>query len=385
MKKIVFVYDHLYTGGISAYLLNILNYIEKYDFSSTLLVKSISPDVKKLIPENVAIKYIQDIPPIKKALLYVLRGGIPALVSILGRKKEQIISGKALQKLQMINAKYAGEHSDSYDIAVGLDLYWPNYYTALRINAEKKYLWAHPQYNSLKTDAKVDEEVYGKGDRLIAVSKKNADILKQFLSGIEEKIDYIENITDNDLIIEKSREETTEYFDENQLNIVSVCRLDNSSKRIDRIIACARILNEKNIDFTWRIVGDGPDKAYIQGLINESNLNNRVLLLGNKSNPYPYMAKSHIFVLLSQYEGVPIVVTEAMILGLPVIVSKYESAAMQVLPENGYILENDDETISVQTAEILEKIEKMQLKPRIEYRKDNTESYKKLDDLLEVK
>lgn len=384
MKKIVFVYDHLGTGGIASYLLNILSYISKYDFSVTLLVKSISADVQKSIPENVAIKYVQDVPVIKKFLLYIFRGGIPAIVSILRRDKKQVFSGKALQKLQLINAAYSGEHGEAYDIAIGLDLYWPNYYTALRINAEKKYLWAHPQYNSLKTDGKIDEQVYGKCDKLIAVSEKNAHILKQFLPGIKEKIDYIENITDNDRIIEKSKEEIMESFDENQLNIVTVCRLDNSSKRLDRVIACAKILKERNIDFIWRILGDGPDKGYVTELVKENNLWDRVILTGNKNNPYPYMAKSDVFVLLSQYEGVPIVVTEAMISGLPVIVSNYESAAVQVSPENGYIVENDDETISVCTADILEKLEKMQPKPRIEYRKDNKESYKKLDDLLEV-
>ena len=120
MKKIVFVYDHLGTGGIASYLLNILSYISKYDFSVTLLVKSISADVQKSIPENVAIKYVQDVPVIKKFLLYIFRGGIPAIVSILRRDKKQVFSGKALQKLQLINAAYSGEHGEAYDIAIGL-------------------------------------------------------------------------------------------------------------------------------------------------------------------------------------------------------------------------------------------------------------------------
>ena len=379
MRKIVFVYDHLQTGGIATYLLNILNYISNKNFDVTILVKSISEDIMKSLPDNVSVKYVEDISTIKKAFLYFVCGGIPAILSILFRDKKQVFSGKALQKLQLINAKYAQKYDEQYDIAVGLDLYWPNYYTALRISAEKKYLWAHPQYSSLKTNPKIDEEVYKNSDRIIAVSKKNADILKEFLPSLKDKIDYIENIIDNESIIKKSFEEVAETVNDSTLNIITVCRLDNSSKRIDRIVGCAKALKEKKVDFVWRILGDGPDKIYLENLIEESNVEDKLLLLGNRNNPYPYMVKSDVFVLLSQYEGVPIVVTEAMILGLPVIVSKYESAASQVSFDNGYIVQNDDTTIISETTEILEHFTKF----RIHYRKDNIKSYKKLDALLE--
>ena len=379
MKKIVFVYDHLQTGGIATFLLNIFEFTPIEQYEITLLVKSISEEVLSQIPKHVKIKYVREVPRVKKVLLYLFHGGLLSMLKLKFRKKEEVLSGKALQKLQSINAKFSEQFDDCYDVAIGADIYWSDYYIVLNVKANKKYLWIHPQYSVLKNSKDVDYKFFSVVDGVYAVSKINADNLKEVFPILSNKIDYIANFTSNSLIERKALEENVDY-DNSVLNIVTVCRLDNSSKRIDRIIKIAHALKQKGENFVWRIIGDGSDKEYIKELIDKHGVEHEVLLLGLKVNPYPYVKHSDVFVLLSSYEGVPFVVTEAMILGIPVIVSNYDSARSQVKEEFGFVVDNNDETIIKQVVDCLRDIKEF---VPYKYRVDNSDSLEKYNKILE--
>lgn len=380
MKKVVFVYDHLQTGGIAAFLLNIFKFTPTKEYSITLLVKSISEEVLKQIPKNVEIKIVKEIPKIKKIFLYLIHGGLFSMLKLKFRKKENILSGRALQKLQSINAKISEKMEDFYDVAIGTDIYWSDYYTILKINAAKKYLWVHPQYSVLKNNEKMDYSFFEYADGIYAVSEINANNLKTVFPTLAYKIDYMSNFISDSFIIEQAEKEKVEY-DSTVLNIATVCRLDNSSKRIDRIIRSAYILQQKGYEFVWRIIGDGPDKNYIEGLIARYGVEKEVCLLGLKVNPHPYVKASDAFVLLSSYEGVPLSVTEAMILGVPVIVSNYDSANRHVGKDFGFVVDNNDETIIDEVVKHLVNIKGFRCSKR--YHSDNENSILKYNKILE--
>ena len=67
------------------------------------------------------------------------------------------------------------------------------------------------------------------------------------------------------------------------------------------------------------IIGDGPDRLKIEKQIEKLHLSDDVSLLGNQSNPFPYLRKMDAFVLDSRYEGQGIVLLEAKALGLKLI------------------------------------------------------------------
>lgn len=384
MKKILFVYDHLYTGGVTTYLLELLGSIDAKKHQVTLMVKSAKEEMLKRIPEDIHVVYLPDIPRWKKALLFAFCGGFFATIRVLSRRifgnKKKGADGLSAQKLQMINAKHSSSHIEHYDIAVGADLYWSIYYTALKINADKKLFWIHPQYNAIGNNAKIDERILEKADKIFAVSNRNAEILKEYFPSLVGRIDYFENILNPENV--KARASAEECpFDKGAFDIVTVCRLDNSSKRIDRCVRCAEILRDMGLSFVWRIIGEGVDRPYIEGLIAQSGLGDRMLLLGERTNPHPFVKSSDAFVLLSRYEGVPLVVTEAMILGTPVVVSNYESARMQV-PENcGVVVDNNDTGAPEQAAMAL--CEMAKSPERIHYVHSNERSLVKLQMLLE--
>ena len=58
-----------------------------------------------------------------------------------------------------------------------------------------------------------------------------------------------------------------------------------------------------------------------------------MIILGKKTNPYPYMAACDVYAQPSRYEGKAVTVREAQTLGKPVLITAYETAPSQV--ENG--------------------------------------------------
>ena len=71
-----------------------------------------------------------------------------------------------------------------------------------------------------------------------------------------------------------------------------------------------------------------------------------VTLLGQQNNPFPYEVKCDVFFLPSRFEGKPISVTEAQILGVVPIVTDYSSAKEQISHmQDGIILDNNEEAI----------------------------------------
>ena len=88
------------------------------------------------------------------------------------------------------------------------------------------------------------------------------------------------------------------------------------------------------------IIGEGPLKIKIIRIIKALGLNDKVVLLGYKKNPYKYLAKAKALVLFSRFEGMPNVVLESMICKTPVIVSDFEGVEDIVLDkETGYIVQ----------------------------------------------
>lgn len=67
------------------------------------------------------------------------------------------------------------------------------------------------------------------------------------------------------------------------------------------------------------IVGEGPEREKLQRRIDELGLDQRILLVGAQSNPYPWMRQARLFVLSSEYEGLGIVLLEALACGTPVV------------------------------------------------------------------
>ena len=68
----------------------------------------------------------------------------------------------------------------------------------------------------------------------------------------------------------------------------------------------------------------------LKELIAQNNLEDSFILLGKKTNPYPYMKACDLYVQPSRYEGKAVTVTEAKILGKPILITNYPTARSQI-------------------------------------------------------
>lgn len=112
---------------------------------------------------------------------------------------------------------------------------------------------------------------------------------------------------------------------------------------MDRGIEAFRRLKEEGLAgrFQWVVIGDGDDLEAFQEMISENGLESLIFPLGMKPEPLPYLKQADAFFLPSRYEGKPISVSEAQILGVPPLVCAYESAREQIWDGiDGLVFEN---------------------------------------------
>ena len=127
--------------------------------------------------------------------------------------------------------------------------------------------------------------------------------------------------------------------------LISIGRLEKV-KGFERLIEAFAELIKETPNVELYLVGDGSERSGLERLIAEKKVGDKVKLLGFKSNPYPYLKSSDIFVCSSYAEGFSTVVTEALILGIPTVTT--ECAGMRELlgdSEYGLIVENSTKGI----------------------------------------
>ena len=122
-------------------------------------------------------------------------------------------------------------------------------------------------------------------------------------------------------------------------------RHDENQKKISRIIEAAEMLKKDRLPFRVFLIGDGDNSKDYKELVKEKNLQNEVLFLGRKKNPYPYFKISDCLVLSSDYEGYPVVFVEAFTLGLPIITTDISDSSEEIQGRYGYVTYKNTEDI----------------------------------------
>ena len=116
---------------------------------------------------------------------------------------------------------------------------------------------------------------------------------------------------------------------EGMTNLLSVGRFC-AAKNYDNVPDICRRIIEMGCSVTWYLIGYGGDEGLIRQKISEAGMEKNVIILGKKSNPYPYIKACDIYVQPSRYEGNSVTVREAQVLCKPVIVTNYPTAKDQV-------------------------------------------------------
>lgn len=100
-------------------------------------------------------------------------------------------------------------------------------------------------------------------------------------------------------------------------------------KKIEGIPHICAEMEQMGVNFKWYVIGYGPDDE-IQAALDRYQMRHRMVLLGKKINPYPYIKACDIYVQPSIYEGKSVTVREAQMLYKPVVITDYPTAKSQI-------------------------------------------------------
>lgn len=230
-----------------------------------------------------------------------------------------------------------------YDLAISF--LTPHNIVRDKISARRKIAWIHTDYSTVTTDIDNELPAWSAFDHIISISSA---VTKSFLTvfpSLSSKIIEMENILPVSYIQKRTKEAIDDFPCQGQgpflLSIGRFC----TAKNYDNVPDIARRMVETGLtSLKWYIIGYGGDEALVRTKIEEAGMQNHVIVLGKRSNPYPYIAACDIYVQPSRYEGKSVTVREAQILQKPVAVTNYPTASSQINDgEDGIIVPLDNE------------------------------------------
>ena len=214
----------------------------------------------------------------------------------------------------------------------------------------KKIAWVHTDLlNNRGPDAayKNEEEqrrAYKKFDDIVCVSEgSRKQFQKRFPEITNVSVKY--NVIDKYTILKKSELHIYDHFiKKEKYTIVTIGRLVHV-KGYDRLLNIAERLKKNGIDFALWIIGDGPLKKNLENTIVEKKLNDCVWLLGNRQNPYNILKLADLYVCSSYTEGYNTAVIEALLIGIPVVLTKCTGNEEVVKGKYGMLVENSEKAL----------------------------------------
>lgn len=177
---------------------------------------------------------------------------------------------------------------------------------------------------------------YPWADEIVAVSQGVAQDLSESTGLPRDRVQSIYNPVITPELVQKAKQPVDHpWFQEGEIPVIlGVGKLEAQKDFSTLIRAFAKVRAVRPARLG--ILGWGPDRSRLETLIQELGLGNDAALLGYTDNPYSYMARSGVFVLSSQWEGLPTVLIEAMAVGTPVVSTNCKSGASEILDEGRY-------------------------------------------------
>lgn len=232
---------------------------------------------------------------------------------------------------------------EHYDVAVA---YSQNdlsaYYVIDKVKADRKVFWYHNgAYERGGWQYERDSRYYPKFDYAVAVSTDCAKVLRERFDFEPGRLMVLRNICDAQTIRHRAEAFVPESFRSGPIHITTVGRMTVEKGAPLAVEAC-RMLREQGFDICWHWVGDGNRSGTIRQTVEKNGLQEHFILEGNQENPYPYIKNADIYVQPSHYEAYSTTVTEARVLGRPIVTTDVGGMRDQLTDgENGLIVPID--------------------------------------------
>lgn len=342
MKKILIVSQAMELGGAERALLGLLENIDTNTYEVDLFLMRHTGELMDQIPGNIhLLPEIKAYAALAVPMMTVLKRR--QLPIVLGRmyakmKARQRVKQLGIQGDNAIELEYSHKYitwampaisEEQYDLVISF--LTPHYFAAQKTTAKKKIAWIHTDYSTLQIDVDSELAMWDQFDWIASISD---DATKSFLKAfptLKSKIILVENImpTRHIQVLIRDRSIGQEMSEKDDFKLLSIGRFC-TAKNFDNVPQICKMIREQGLNVTWYLIGYGEDEALIRQKIQENDMEDHVIVLGKKSNPYPYIKACDVYVQPSRYEGKCVAVREAQMLCKPVIITNYATSASQL-------------------------------------------------------
>ena len=327
MKNILFVTYKMGAGGVEKALINVLQLLDKSQYKAEVMVIQDGGEFIDYLPKDIKLlkyncpNYIskvtnyakrvtkEDCPNIKRyiwnLLLFMNR------VSIKLFKKAFIF--------RIFDLKYRKNNPlDKYDMIIDFHGYgnYTSYLVAMAKVDAIKVSWIHEQ--TIYPAYRRIGGIYKRFDKIFGNCLDSCDNFISVFPKCREKVEVYYNYLDINEIITKANEKVPKELEIDKTKIISVGRV-TEQKDFMKAIETAEILKKRDIEFKWVVVGNGDQYEELYDVVQVKQLNDVMEFVGFRNNPYVYIKNADLYVQTSRAEGYCTTISEAIILGKPVV------------------------------------------------------------------
>ncbi|SMO90577.1 glycosyltransferase [Halorubrum cibi] len=190
---------------------------------------------------------------------------------------------------------------------------------------------------SKKRDMILAKYTYSLADHVVGVSKGVSQDIRDWARISNDKVSTIYNP-----VISEEQFETVyalpshQWFHDDEIAVVLSVGRHVEAKDYPTLIRAFARLTEERGDTRLLLLGGGKLTSEYESLAEQLEISEKVSMPGFVSDPYPYMAHSDVFALSSQWEGLSLVLIEAMACGTPVVSTDCPNGPSEILMNGEY-------------------------------------------------
>lgn len=277
-----------------------------------------------------------------------------------------------------------------YDAAVVGIHSTSSWFIRMIVRTKKRIHWIRNDLHGVDPDLVMSDALAqsdSKIDLYVCVAQSAYASLTERLPQVAEKSVVLYNILDPDTMLARMLDPTDglPLPTNDEIRILTVGRLLNRDKAIYRLARICHTLKSEGYAFRWFLVGDGPDRDTLESLIAYYEIGDILILLGQKSNPFPYYRDADLVAMVSNHEGLSGMINEAKVCGRSVLATRVSGVDEQLTDGvNGWIVENNELAITAALRDLLANPKKIRATTNMIYPREILDDSYKIDILESV-